>query len=197
MEEKNKLEPYSCKLTQENKEAIAELKESGGFNSVNHLFDTLFERYNNPIKANKENEALIKTLTKEKEDLLSEISSLKEELLSVKESNSNDCAASQEENRVLKSEIENLKEEIENLKEANHLPDNAIVVNLEPKARQILSYVAFRESQSKTDKNQNWSIEDLINTYAIKWLGEGKVFYHFNCISDRILNAIKKELEDK
>ncbi|MDD3687837.1 MAG: hypothetical protein PHE56_13880 [Bacteroidales bacterium] len=73
IENKVKLEGWSCKLTKETKETLTELQNSGDFATVNQMMETLIERYYSPIKSQDQSAKITELETKLKE--LQELSS--------------------------------------------------------------------------------------------------------------------------
>ena len=58
---KEKLSTLGIKVNQYTLERFNELKEDGAFDTSGQFLETLLERFSNPLKINKENEALVKS----------------------------------------------------------------------------------------------------------------------------------------
>lgn len=73
IEKKSRVIQITGKVTQETKDLFDELKEAGAYDTFGMFMEALLERYQNPMKVNKGNEAKISELQRTVEELKSKI----------------------------------------------------------------------------------------------------------------------------
>jgi hypothetical protein len=180
-----KTETYSCRLLPQTKKDLSELSSSGDFATQDQMFNTLIERYNNPMQINKNNQ--------EKAD------KLEKELISVKEHYDEQLKEEKEKylrlanvHEELKKKTEQLEHEWDNLIPMATIPEGGTVLFLDPLNVQILNYVATREGKKR---KQEWTISDVVNYFVYSRFEKGELNGNLSSVPDEIIKQMRKELE--
>ncbi|HPX58975.1 MAG TPA: hypothetical protein PK495_07530 [Bacteroidales bacterium] len=190
-DKKEVLKTYSVRLSKQNKEALAELYESGDFRTQNQMFETLIENYFTPRLVNKENLKKIEeleTALKGKEEEIADLEANKTSLENITLSMTSQLEDKEKE--FLKKAEVYAQEYLEmKLKEMN---DKFIIpIELGELNYKLLSYVAEREGSKR---KQNWKIGDVINYFIHTRFEKGLLNGDLESVPDNIVKAIKKEL---
>jgi len=197
LENKVKLENWSCKLTKETKETLAGLQNSGDFSTVNQMMETLIERYYAPIKSSDQSKK-IKELETELENLKQDNDVLVKQHENVsfdsqtKISELEKTVQTQKENiQSLQKERNELEQELINTAVKAELPENGHVIVIDPINWLLLKFVAEREGKKR---NQEWTPEDVINYFVHHRFEQGDVNGGFKSVPDPEIKKMKDEL---
>ncbi|MDX9696480.1 MAG: hypothetical protein RBT49_11880 [Bacteroidales bacterium] len=200
IENKVKLEGWSCKLTKETKETLTELQNSGDFATVNQMMETLIERYYSPIKSQDQSAKIT-----ELEDLLAkkneEIKSLNHSLSAVKTDSNTEFEKYKAEFLELTQKCETvilerdqLEQDLIRAKANGELQENEHVISIDPINWKILQFVAEREGKKR---NQPWTPVDVINYFIHHRFERGDVNGGFNSVPDSEIKKMKTELNQE
>ena len=185
--EKEKLKTLGIKVTSASFDRFNELKEDGAYDTAGQFFDTLLERYCNPLKINKQNEELVKTSQVTIEQLSGELENLK-----------GNCEAQVEEINRLKDVnvkqaklIEELTSENESMRLNIQVTEGHILVPVTPLEILCLEYLAERE-------NKHYNRKDITPStffiYAVReMLIKGNKF-SVDSVPDSVIEKFKKQL---
>jgi hypothetical protein len=200
IENKVKLEGWSCKLTKETKETLTELQNSGDFGTVNQMMETLIERYYSPIKSQDQSAKITELEAKIKElqelnsqtsgnndkvvsDLSGQIMSLRTALI---ESRSNFDLVIAERNQ--------LEQELIRALANGELPGNGRIIAIDPINWKILEFVADREGAKR---NQPWTVDDVINYFIHFRFEKGSLNGDLKSVPDSEITKMKAELKQE
>ncbi|MBN2776247.1 MAG: hypothetical protein JXR36_01310 [Bacteroidales bacterium] len=200
LENKVKLEGWSCKLTKDTKETLTELQNSGDFATVNQMMETLIERYYSPIKAQDQSEIVSKQ-EKEIESLKNQFHELQEKYNILREEKTN-CSDDignlnskieelTSQLALVISERNQLEQDVINATVKGELPENGRIIVIDPLNWQILKFVAEREGKKR---NQEWTPEDVINYFVHHRFEKGDVNGGFRSVPDSDIKKMKDEL---
>lgn len=196
LENKVKLEGWSCKLTKDTKETLTELQNSGDFATVNQMMETLIERYYSPIKATDQSETIaklqaeIEKLNSTNAELIKTLTSFEElEIKNEKlQKDYDDLNAIFEQ---VRNDRDQLEQDVINATVKGELPENGRVIIIDPLNWQILKFVAEREGKKR---NQEWTPEDVINFFVHHRFEKGDVNGGFRSVPDSEIKKMKDEL---
>jgi len=132
-------------------------------------------------------------VVKDNPEHLTKIKDLESQMESLKEFNETQMNEEKEKYARLVKVYEDLKRESENLQERKFAKDDEIILKLDPINVQILNYVAIREGNKR---KQEWSISDVINYFVYYRFEKGTLNGGFDSVPDRIINQMRKELEN-
>jgi hypothetical protein len=172
---------YTAKVTKEVKDRLLDIVNSGEFRTVNQVFETLLEVYENPKKIKDDNLLKIKGLTEENDKFSTELDlRLKEkiELQVEKDKLLFDLGKLQDENGKLQNEISNLRE-------------TNLIINISPLTQKILEYLSDRESKRR---GRNIPYQAIVMYAVEELLIKGNKFA-IDCVPDSVINKLKKEVE--
>lgn len=196
-QEKAKLIMWGAKLTNENISFINKIKEDGDFKTFNELFDSILERYYNPIRINNENQRKID----EQEQAIAELKKLNAQLTEKIEHN---ALAEQELQQKYEIEIaghkktiaelinnvQDLHNFIEETTEKTKLPADHYIIRIDSLNYKILKYVADRETKQR---KQQWSLDDVINYFIHFRFEKGALNGDLNSVPDIDIRKMKNE----
>lgn len=200
IENKVKLEGWSCKLTKDTKETLTELQNSGDFSTVNQMMETLIERYYSPIKAQDQSEIVSKQ-EKEIESLKNQFHELQEKYNILRDEKAN-CSedigslnlkieelTSQLE--LVSSERDQLEHDVINATVKGELPENGHVIIIDALNIELLKFVSVRESKKR---NQEWTIDDVINYFIHFRFERGNLNGNLDAVPDSEIKKLKEKL---
>ncbi|MDR0207042.1 MAG: hypothetical protein LBI45_07295 [Bacteroidales bacterium] len=179
MTETQKTETYSCRLFPQTKKDLSELMASGDFQTQDQMFNTLLERYNNPMQINRGNQE--------------KVTELQKEVIAIKEHYDSQIEKERQNHVKLVREYDELKKEMEDLTPVAGVPAGGTVLTLDPLNIQILNYVAIREGKKR---KQEWTISDVVNFFIHSRFEIGSLNGDLSSVPDHIINQMRKELEN-
>ena len=196
LENKVKLEGWSCKLTKATKETLTELQNSGDFATVNQMMETLIERYYSPIKANDQSEKITELEKKllEKKNLNNLSNENAKELEFQLNQTKEELEISISECEKLVKERDELEQKYINESVKAELPENGHVVVFDPINWEIVKFVAEREANKR---KQPWTVDDVINYFIHFRFEKGTLNGDLNSVSDSEIKKIKNELNEE
>ena len=159
------------------------IQHLGADNKMVENISTIIDRVYTPIKVNAKSEKIISGLEAEKKELQLKLDSSEKELSVLKDENLKALQQLSDENKVLKDENESLQ--------GDKLPENGMVIILDPLNLKLLQYVAARESK---ERKQNWTVDDVLNFYICQWFEKGNPNGSLDNVPDRIVRELKAEL---
>lgn len=177
----NVMVQYTAKVSKDVKARLLEIVNSGDFRTVNQVFETLLEAYENPKKIKDENLLKIKDLTEENNKLSDELDLRLQEKIKLQVENGNLLS----DFGKLKDEKGKLQDEISNLRET------CLIFNISPLTKKILEYLSDRESKKR---GRDIPYQAIVMFTIEELLIKGNKF-SIDCVPDSVINKLKKEVE--
>ena len=204
--ENEKIITFGIKIPQSLRDQFKAMKTEGAFDTDAMLFETMVERYYNPIKVNKGNEESIGKLKAE----LSEREKAVKELEEVKSLNEKEINRLTSEHETLNQQVNELQTALAQMETNNRdsiellnkdfanrkaatLKDH-VLVPVTPLDRKCLEWMAERENKER--KRNDIKPENFF-MYALKeMLIKGNKF-SIDCVPDKVIRKFEQELKGK
>ena len=193
-ERKSKVVQISGKVSQSVKDEFDQLREAGGYETFSLFMEALLERYNNPLKINKEYVAEIQQLKQQ-------VSDLQQKVKDCYADNEAACETVNEE----RAKYDDLKAKYDELSKANmqqagrlqeldgieHKMDGHILVPVDDLDMRCLQYLADRENKSRKREDITPAV---FFQYAVReMLIKGNKFA-IDSVPDSVIAKFKSEI---
>lgn len=182
------------RVSQAVKDEFDQLRESGGYETFSLFMEALLERYNNPLKINKEYvaeierlKAEVKRLENDKDEAVnqlsigdSQMSQLRDSYEEIKQAYNAKCA-----------ELESVKSKMEEYRGLEHKMDGHILVPVDELDMRCLQYLADRENKSRKREDITPAVFFM---YAVReMLIKGNKFA-IDSVPDSVIAKFKAEI---
>jgi predicted O-linked N-acetylglucosamine transferase (SPINDLY family) len=169
-----KVEPADLEIFNSIKDAM---QEQQGTVTDTAVFSEIINRYNTPLRTNKENAEKVQQLQEQVNGQQQRIDELEQQL---KEATSNANSNAEEANRQ-QLEYEQKIQELQELQQSSQLKETQRIVDFIPDNLKALQAVAARESKRR---GQNWTVSHVINFFTHSRFIQGQLNGDLKSLSD-------------